>query len=131
MISFVNFARIASICVVFHFGTHCMVTFFTKLLAKFEFPARISNKTCLNLLCTAVVDLCSILRFTRVQLLPILMFTRTATEARKRALFKYVTKCKLFSKCEYITLSLSTSLMTHFRFMQFCHTRSICLTWKL
>ena len=110
---------------------HCMVTFFTKLLAKFEFPARISNKTCLNLLCTAGVDLCSILRFTqRVQLLPILMFTRTATEARKRAHFKYVTKCKLFSKCEYITLSLSISLMTYFRFMQLCHTRSICLTWR-
>ena len=47
MISFVNFARIASICVVFHF-VHCMVTLFTKLLAKFEFPARISNKTRLN-----------------------------------------------------------------------------------
>ena len=108
---------------------HCMVTFFTKLLAKFEFPARISNKTCLNLLCTAGVDLCSILRFTqRVQLLPILMFTRTATEARKRAHFKYVTK--LLSKCEYKTLSLSISLMTYFRFMQLCHTRSICLTWR-
>ena len=99
MISFVNFARIASICVVFHFGT-LHGYFFTKLLAKFEFPVRISNKTCLNLLCTTGVDLCSILRFTqRVQLLPILMFTRTATEARKRALFKYVTKRELFSKC--------------------------------
>ena len=108
-----------------------MITFFTKLLAKFEFPARISNKTCLNLQSTAVADLCSILRFTqRVQLLPILMFTRTATEARKRALFKYVTKCKLFSKCEYITLSLSISLITYFRFVQLCHTRSICLTWR-
>ena len=48
MISFVNFARIASICVDFHL-VHCMVTFFNKTLAKFEFPARISNKTCLNL----------------------------------------------------------------------------------
>ena len=83
-----------------------------------------------NLLCTGV-DLCSILRFTqRVQLLPILMFTRTATETRKRALFKYVIKCKLFSKCEYITHSLSISLMTYFRCMQLCHTRSICLTWR-
>ena len=81
-----------------------------------------------NLLCTGV-DLCSILRFTqRVQLLPILMFTRTATETRKRALFKYVIKSKLFSKCEYKTHSLSISLMTYFRHMQLCHTRSICLT---
>ena len=28
---------------------HCVVTFSLRLLAKFEFPARISNKTCLNL----------------------------------------------------------------------------------
>ena len=27
---------------------HCMVNFFTKTLAKFEFPARRSNKTCLK-----------------------------------------------------------------------------------
>ena len=77
------------------------------------------------------VDVCSILKFTqRVQLLPVLMFTRTATETRKRALFKYVIKSKLFSKCEYITHSLSISLMTYFRCMQLCHTRSICLTWR-
>ena len=83
-----------------------------------------------NLLC-AVVDVCSILRFTqRVQLLPILMFTRTATETRKRTLFKYVINIKLFSKCEYITYSLSISLMTYFRCMQLCHTLSICLTWR-
>ena len=85
-----------------------------------------------NLLCTGV-DLCSILRFTQqVQLLPILMFTRTATETRKRALFefKYVIKNNLFSKCEYITHSLSISLMTYFRRMQLCYTRSICLTWR-
>ena len=132
MISFVNFAKNSKHLCGFSFW-YIAWLFFTKLLAKFELPARISNKMCLNLLCTAGVDLCSILRFTqRVQLLPILMFTRTATEARKRALFKYVTKCKLFSKCtcEYITLSLSISLMTHFRFMQLCHTRSICLTWR-
>ena len=47
-----------------------------------------------------------------------------------RALFKYVIKSKLFSKCEYITHSLSISLMTYFRSMQLCHTRSICLTWR-
>ena len=29
---------------------HCMVTFFTKTFAKFGFPARISNKTCLKAL---------------------------------------------------------------------------------
>ena len=111
---------------------HCMVIFFTKLLAKFEFPPRISNKTCLNLLSTAGVDLCSILRFTqRVQLLPInFNVYENGNRSQKRALFKYVTKCKLFSKCECITLSLSISLMTYFRFMQLCHTRSICLTWR-
>ena len=58
----------------------------------------------------------------QVQLLPILMFTRTVTETRKRTLFKYVVKSKLFSKCEYITHSLSISLMTYFRCMQLCHT---------
>ena len=46
---FVNFERIASICVGFIL-VHCMATFFK---AKFEFPAQISNKTsyknCLNL----------------------------------------------------------------------------------
>ena len=49
MVSFVNFARIASICVGFHLGTlHCLL-FSIRLLAKFEFPTRISNKTCLKL----------------------------------------------------------------------------------
>ena len=42
MISFVNFARIASICVGFGLLS-------PRLLAKVEFPARISNKTCLNI----------------------------------------------------------------------------------
>ena len=45
MVSFVNFARIASICVGFHFGTLRGYFFSLGLLAKFEFPARISNKT--------------------------------------------------------------------------------------
>ena len=44
MIYFVNFARIAIICVGFDLGT--LHGYF---LAKFEFPARISNKTCLKL----------------------------------------------------------------------------------
>ena len=48
MVSFVTFARIASICVSFHLGTlHCYF-FPLGLLAKFEFPARISNETCLK-----------------------------------------------------------------------------------
>ena len=50
MISFVNFARIASICVGFDLGTLHGYFFSQRLLAKFEFPARISNKTCLNIL---------------------------------------------------------------------------------
>ena len=50
MISFVNFARIASMCVGFHLGTLHGYLFSQRPLAKFEFPARISNKTCLNLL---------------------------------------------------------------------------------
>ena len=49
MVSFVNFARIASICVGFYLGTFHGYFFSLRLLAKFEFPARISNKTCLNL----------------------------------------------------------------------------------
>ena len=49
MISFVNFARIASICVGFDLGTLHGYFFSSRLLAKFEFPARISNKTCLNI----------------------------------------------------------------------------------
>ena len=48
MISFVNFARTASICVGFHLGTLHDYLFSLRLLAKFELPARISNKTCLN-----------------------------------------------------------------------------------
>ena len=48
MISFVNFARIASICVGFHLCTLHGYFFSPTLLAKFEFPAGISNKTCLN-----------------------------------------------------------------------------------
>ena len=50
MISFVNFARIASICVGFDLGTLHGLLSSPRLLAKFEFPARISNKTCLKLL---------------------------------------------------------------------------------
>ena len=48
MISFVNFARIASICMDFNPGTLHGYFFPPRLLAKFEFLARISNKTCLN-----------------------------------------------------------------------------------
>ena len=47
MVSFVNFAGMASICVGFIL-VHCRVTFSLRLLAKFEFPARISNEPCLN-----------------------------------------------------------------------------------
>ena len=50
MITFVNFARIASICVGFDLGTLHGYFFHLRLLAKFEFPARISDKTCLNFL---------------------------------------------------------------------------------
>ena len=50
IISFANFARIASICVGYHLGTLHGYFFSLRLLAKFEFPARMSNKTCLNLL---------------------------------------------------------------------------------
>ena len=39
MISFVNFARIASICVVFHFGTLHGYFFHQAFGEKFEFPA--------------------------------------------------------------------------------------------
>ena len=61
--------------------------FLIRLLTIIDFDLKVFLKH-FNLLC-AGVDLCSILRFTqRVQLLPILMFTRTATETRKRALFK-------------------------------------------
>ena len=49
MVSFGNYARIASICVGFHFGTLHGYFFSLRLLANFEFPARISNKTCLNI----------------------------------------------------------------------------------
>ena len=49
-ISFVNFARIASICMDFNTGTLHGYFFPPILLAKFEFLARISNKTCLDLL---------------------------------------------------------------------------------
>ena len=59
MVSFVNFARIASICVVFHLGT-LQGCFF---LAKFEFPARISSKTCLNLLSKRYMKMAHILQF--------------------------------------------------------------------
>ena len=48
MISFVNFARIASICMDLNPGTWHGYFFPPRLLAKFEFLARISNKTCLN-----------------------------------------------------------------------------------
>ena len=82
-----------------------------------------------NSLCTGV-DLCSILRFVqRVQLLLILMFTRMATETRKRAHFRYVIKSKLFSTCGSITHSAWFCLMTYSRCRQLCHTPSICLTW--
>ena len=63
------------------------------------------------------------------ELLLILMFTRMATETRKRAHFKYVIKSKLFSTCGSITDSASICLMAHFRCRQLCHTPSICLTW--
>ena len=77
------------------------------------------------------MDLCSILRFIRqVQLLLILMFTRMATETRKRAHFKYVIKSKLFSTCGSITHSVSICLMTYSRCRQLCHTPLICLTWR-
>ena len=49
MVSFVNFARIAVTCVGFHLGTLHGYFFSQRLLAKFEFPTRISNKTCLNI----------------------------------------------------------------------------------
>ena len=103
--------------------------FLIRLLTIIDFDLNVFLKH-FNLLCIGV-DLCSILRFTqRVQLLLILMFTRTASEIRKRTLFKYVIKSKLFSKCEYISHSLSISLMTYFRYMQLCHTGPIFLTWR-
>ena len=49
IISFANFARIASICAGFHLGTLHDYFFSLRLLAKFEFPARILNKTGLKL----------------------------------------------------------------------------------
>ena len=49
MVSFVNFARIANTCVGFHLGTLHGYFFSPRRLAKFEFPIRISNKTCLDL----------------------------------------------------------------------------------
>ena len=54
MVSFVNFARIASICVGFLLGTLHGYFFHQKLLAKSEFPAPISNKTYLNVLIKSV-----------------------------------------------------------------------------
>ena len=48
MVSFINFAKIASICVGFHLGTLHGYFFVLRVLTKFEFPPRISNKTCLN-----------------------------------------------------------------------------------
>ena len=48
MVSFVNFAKIAILGVGFHLGTLHGYFFSQRLLAKFEFPARMSNKTCLN-----------------------------------------------------------------------------------
>ena len=81
-----------------------------------------------NLLCTGV-DLCLILIFIpRVKLLLILMFTRMATETRKRAHFKYAIQSKSFSKCGSITHSAPICLMPHFRCRQMFHTPSICLT---
>ena len=47
MVSFVNFAMIASMCG-FSSWYIAWLPFSLRLLAKFEFPARISNKTCLN-----------------------------------------------------------------------------------
>ena len=49
MISFVNFARIARICMEFNNVTLHGYFFPPSLLAKFEFLARTSNKPCLNL----------------------------------------------------------------------------------
>ena len=48
MVSFVNFARIASICG-FSSWYIAWLLFLLRHLAKFEFPARIPNKTCLNI----------------------------------------------------------------------------------
>ena len=44
MVSFVNFARIASLCVRLRLGT-LHGYFFAKTLVKVEFPARMSSKT--------------------------------------------------------------------------------------
>ena len=44
IVSFANFARIASICVGFYLGTLHWLLFSLRLLAKFEFPARIYIK---------------------------------------------------------------------------------------
>ena len=49
-VSFGNFARIANLCAGFHLvHLHYMVSFSLKLLAKFEFPLRSSNKTCIDI----------------------------------------------------------------------------------
>ena len=49
-VGFGNFARIASLCAGFHLvHLHYMVSFSLKLLAKFEFPPRSSNKTCIDI----------------------------------------------------------------------------------
>ena len=48
MVSFVNFARIGLASVGVFIFVHCMVTFSLRFLARFEFPTRISNKSCLN-----------------------------------------------------------------------------------
>ena len=50
MVSFVNFARIASICMGFYLNWYiAWLLFSPRLLAKFEFPPQISNKACLDL----------------------------------------------------------------------------------
>ena len=48
MVSFGNFARIASLCVGLHLLYIAWLPFHQDSLAKFEFPARTSNKTCFN-----------------------------------------------------------------------------------
>ena len=58
------------------------------------------------------------------ELLPILMFTRMATEIKKRAHFKYVIKSKLFSTYGFITHSASFCLMTYLRCRQHLLSRS-------
>ena len=57
MVSFGNFTMIVSLCVLFHIGT-LHGYFFIKTLAKFEFSARTSTKTCLKMeLCMSLPEM--------------------------------------------------------------------------